>query len=86
MNKNIRNERSMLVGGMGEIAYELDGKPRKEKIKFVGKFCHIEDLKKKDEETYFEGTVFDMSNNLNGEVKWNKKEFYSISKFFTELF
>ena len=81
-----KEEKHCLVGGIGEVAYELDGKPCKEQIKFVGKFCHINEQEDEDLATYFKGAVFDMSGNLNGEVKWNKKNFYSICKFFTELF
>jgi hypothetical protein len=79
-------ENGCLVGGMATITYELDGKQKAEKVKFVGKFWHIDQLDRTDEDPYFKGVVFDMYNNHQGSVVWNKKEFLTNCKFFEELF
>ena len=79
-------EYGCLIGGLGNITYELDGKMKTKKIKFVGKFWHIEELDRTENDPYFKGVVFDMFNNEQGSVTWTKKEFYENCKTFTELF
>lgn len=79
-------EKGCLIGGMAEIEYELDGKMKKEKVKFVGKFWHIEELDRTENDPYFKGVIFDLSNNEQGSVEWTEKEFHKNCKAFTELF
>lgn len=79
-------EHGCLIGGMGAVEYELDGKLKREKIKFVGKFWHIEQLDRTENDPYFKGVVFDMFNNELGSVVWNEKEFHQNCDTFTELF
>lgn len=75
-----------MVGGLANISYELDGKKKNEKVKFVGKFWHIDQLDRTENDPYFRGVIFDMYNNEQGSVSWTKKEFYEFCKFFIELF
>lgn len=79
-------EKGLLVGGLANISYELDGKKKNEKVKFVGKFWHIDQLDRTENDPYFRGVIFDMYNNEQGSVSWTKKEFYEFCKFFIELF
>lgn len=78
-------ENGCLIGGLGKITYELDGKMKTEKVKFVGKFWHIEELDRTENDPYFKGVIFDMYNNEQGSVSWTKKEFLAICETFTEL-
>lgn len=87
--KNLREEsreNGCLIGGIANIIYELDGKTKTEKVKFVGKFWHIEQLDRTENDPYFKGVIFDMYNNEQGSVSWTKKEFYEFCKTFSELF
>lgn len=79
-------EKGCLVGGMAMITYELDGKQKAEKVKFVGKFWHIDQLDRTENDPYFKGVIFDMYNNEQGSVSWTEKEFHTYCKCFTELF
>ena len=51
-------ERGSLIGGIANIIYELDGKTKTEKVKFVGKFWHIDQLDRTENDPYFKGVVF----------------------------
>lgn len=79
-------EHGSLVGGLANISYELDGKTKKEKVKFVGKFFHIEELDRNEDDPYFKGVIFDLYNNEQGSVEWSKEAFYKFCIFHTELF
>lgn len=79
-------EYGLLIGGLANISYELDGKMKTEKVKFVGKFWHIDRLDRIENDPYFKGVIFDMYNNEQGSVSWTEKEFYKFCKSFTELF
>lgn len=79
-------EYGSLVGGLANIAYELNGKTKTEKVKFVGKFFHIDQLDRTEDDPYFKGVIFDLYNNEQGSVEWSKEEFYKYCIFHTELF
>lgn len=79
-------EKGCLVGGMAIITYELDGKMKTEKVKFVGKFWHIAELDRTENDPYFKGVLFDMFNNEQGPFTWTKKEFHSYVDAWSELF
>lgn len=79
-------EGGSLVGGFAKLTYELDGKVKKEKVKFVGKFWHIKELDRNENDPYFKGVIFDLYNNEMGSVEWTEKEFYSNCISFSDLF
>ena len=79
-------EGGLLVGGVAKLTYELDGKVKTEKVKFVGKFWHITELDRNENDPYFKGVIFDLYNNEMGSVEWTKKEFHSNCISFSDLF
>lgn len=80
-------EKGCLVGGIANIPYEDEkGKTKLEKVKFVGKFWHIAEEGRTENDPYFKGVLFDMFNNEQGTVTWTKKEFCSYADTWTELF
>jgi hypothetical protein len=79
-------EHGCLIGGVAKVSYELDGKMETDKVKFVGKFWHIEELDRTENDPYFKGVIFDMYNNEQGSVSWTKEEFHKFCETFTELF
>lgn len=80
-------EHGCLAGGIAQILYDDEnGKVKKEKFKFVGKFWHIADGGRTENDPYFKGVLFDMFNNEQGSFTWTKKEFYSYVDAWSELF
>lgn len=80
------HEKGLLIGGFAKLTYELDGKVKTENVKFVGKFWHIIELDRNENDPYFKGVIFDSYNNNMGTVEWTEKEFHSNCISFSELF
>lgn len=79
-------EYGCLAGGIAQIPYDENGKVKKGKFKFVGKFWHIAEGGRTENDPYFKGVLFDMFNNEQGAFTWTKKEFHSYVDAWSELF